>query len=122
MKLKMSELMGMLMPDRKCCKCKAPVEAERVKLLNSNLCASCAHELEQKLAAKNGGPLIHRATLRRQEEFKFNEIHVPREWEEPKRRKKKKGVTLVPALMPDSQRILDERRRAKCLITVVYDD
>jgi len=111
MKLKMSELIGV--PDRKCCKCKAPVEAERVRILNSNLCASCAHELEQKLVAKNGGPLIHRATLRRQYKFNFNEIHVPHEWEEPKSKRKKR---LIPVLM------LDERRRSKCLITAVYDD
>lgn len=124
MKLRMSELVDLLVKsDRKCCKCKDPVESERVKLLNSNLCAKCAHELEQRLAEKNGRPLIHRATLRRQDEFNFNEIHVPREWEEPKsKRKKKNKLTLVPGLMPDSQRVLDARRRAKCLINVVYDD
>lgn len=116
----MSELDVLVNQNRKCAKCREPVEVERVKILNSNLCAGCAHDLEQKLSEKNGRPLIHRVTLRRQEEFQFNEIHVPREWEEPKRKKKKNSLTLVPGLIPESQRVAQRRRR--CLINVVYDE
>lgn len=101
---------------RFCAKCKQQIDPERVKATNSNLCVHCARELEQKLAAKNGRPMIHRIS---QGELDFNTIHVPRDWEQPK--SKKNNIVLVPGLMPESQRVLDAQRRRKCLINVVYD-
>jgi recombinational DNA repair protein (RecF pathway) len=98
--------------NRKCAKCHGPVEPERVKILDSSLCARCAHELE-----KQNGLLIQRFRLNeirvpREEIHIPREIHVPREWEKKKKKKRRH----------ESQQVLDAQCQCQCLINVVYDD
>lgn len=101
---------------RECARCQAPVEDERIKRLDSFICAACAQRLELAIAQRNGALTVKRPRLV-QSELGINTIHVPRDWETGSKKNKRAKQAGLVAIVNGVKAAI-----SKPLVTTVYDD